>query len=261
MNGVITYYDSDYDEDDLNIMVKWENGDVNSYNDKDLFISKNKKSMAKSVVKLGEGMYFTATYNRKKIRGMVYDSAGDLYLCVRNGKEEADDDTFYGFPSYIHIGDKYDNHDELLKNAKINNFVECKDKRQKAIIDTDKSVKFNDWVVTRKGNKVVFGCGMVKLTIAQIEGWLEYKKKIEDYNIHSLLNNIASVEYIEDLCMVDVNKLRELVDYLKFAKTHPAAKIYNKVRGIVINTHEMDYNDFEDIDIEDVEELLEKINI
>lgn len=166
-----------------------------------------KFDMAKKVddtIVVKEGDYFTATYNRKKIRGIVgiYNDSVTLFNNQAGQHLKCEEDNETGLTYGIKLREFEDGTAAELKKARVNNYTVLKDRRQKAIIDKDKlpeiEVSNSDYKVSIEDGLFVFGCGAVELTKEQIEGYLRHRvvtEKLEELEGNSIED--LSVEEIE----------------------------------------------------------------
>ena len=175
-------------------------------------MAKKKLDNEKIIVK--DGDYFSATYNRKKIRGIVKNHGSEnypalvLYNSTVGEDTDCNDDDELRFLFSIHLSLDEKGTEEELYNAGVTNYVVLRDKRQKAIVDKDKfpvlETNNGDWAVNVEGNKFIFGCGNVELTKNEIEGYLKYRKIVPD-----------GLDYIRTIGMEDCS-IEEIEKYLKY---------------------------------------------
>lgn len=202
------------------LSVKWANKEINGYHHRDL-TSIKPKTMAKTVTKAKkkvggitpkEGMYFTATMNRRKIRGYVGFARNGIYASVGLYGKFFDEESDGDWPTQLILD--YDDaevtFEQELKRQGVNNFVVCTDKRQKAIIDGDQAATFRSWRVENDDGILVFGCGSVKIGVKDAKTFAEIFCDYGNPNeIHSYyeteLGNLSDLEeyyqvrkYLED---------------------------------------------------------------
>lgn len=146
-----------------------------------------------------EGDYFSCTYNRKKIRGIVEKNWTGTTLFLYNniaGEDTDCGDTEVPWKYVIEI-DPYGTETDL-KDARVTNYTVLKDKRQQAVIDKDRlpvlETEAGNWKVDINKNTFIFGCGYVKLTKEEIEGYLRWRKKYDE----EYVGNIGESQ-LEDL--------------------------------------------------------------
>jgi hypothetical protein len=180
------------------------------------------KKKTEDGLKLKDGMYFTATYKGKKIRGIignVYTGSYEKEVELDNkGYGEVSEDT--DFPNILTVtGSVDETWDELLKKAGITNFIECKDKRQKAIIDQDKLPEFGRYNVKLEGAFLVFGCGAVELTPDQIKRYVKVRKIIGTSDLTSIIYDISNVSYIDSFDELDKYNISAMEDVVKTYKS------------------------------------------
>lgn len=228
-----------------------------NYTSKDVKIIKN---MAKTKAKAAElpGLlndrdYFSATYGRKKIRGIVENIGSSEYpeFLLHNSFVGKDNECTKkpDFPYAIELdGDEKGTIAEL-KAAGITNYIVLKDKRQKAIVEKDRMPTFDvpgdDWKVRVEGQNFVFGCGDVELTRKQIEGYLRWRKNVPE-----------NLKYLQDSRMYSLD-IEEIETYLAYKKAQSATKgdviFYNELIS-ACDSH-LDEEDINDIPKETIKEL------
>lgn len=167
----------------------------------------------KQVVLAKEGQYFTAVYNKEKIRGVVSTNSGnsEYVLCNKTQGEDAScaDDNM-GFAKYV---DAYELTQDALEEAGISDFWLCTDKRQKAIIDTDKNPEVAGYVaqVDKDDEDVIkFGCGSVEFTREEIQLFLKAIVAITPSRLDELrcvLNQIEDEVSLSSIKVEDVKKV------------------------------------------------------
>lgn len=163
-----------------------------------------KKDNVKIIVK--EGDYFFATYNRKKIRGIVGWDEYDEHFFLANNKEGVDvkcedelDNLGFSYAICFNHRDEADGEgtEKHLYDEGVTNYIVLKDKRQKAIIDKDKlpalEVGHDNYRVSVEDGVFVFGCGDVELTKEQIERYLRFREIKDELNDYEG-NNIENME-------------------------------------------------------------------
>jgi hypothetical protein len=209
-----------------------------------------KKQTTKGL-KLADGQYFTATFKKKKVRGYVEENYGDFMLLGKDFDDDAEDDE--EFPTALFIDmyayDDDDSHTNVLKNNGITNFVLCTDKRQKAIIDGDKSIEVNGHRVHIKGNNVEFGCGAVSATKKEIKDFYSVYKGVDISDLESY-NDI-----IERFSKEELEAAINHHNYLQM-QTPAAIKAFS---NIVKQMEEEDVR-LDDLDSSEVKQLIEKLD-
>lgn len=228
-------------EHTLPVYVKWENNTTNAYNHKDLIPFKMTiKKQKTGEFELKDGMYFTAIYKKNKVRGYVDDISGwgceTFVLCGKNFPNDvADENDGCGFPSYLDIkintGDKTM---AVLKKAGITNFVECKDKRQIAVIQRDKMPMFKGWLVRDTGDLLTFGCGAVILNKKEAKIFAEI---LFDCNDSNLIINYRDVERDDDGSAKEYYKMRK---WLEDNWTPAQIKAFNNVCAQIEEEEDID---------------------
>jgi hypothetical protein len=177
----------------LNIRVRWSNKQENVYKESDLIIIKSnnmttKKQTKAKKLELEDGQYFTAIYQKKKVRGYVHEVSGfgstGFYLCGKGFSNQGCDDDANGFPSYEEVVLYSEETAEInLKAAGFTNFIICTDKRQIAIIEKDKMPLFQDWRVNDDGTYLTFGCGAVSIEKKNAKIFAEILADCNDMNL------------------------------------------------------------------------------
>lgn len=172
-----------------------------------------------------EGDYFSATYEKKKIRGVVEVNYKYFYLLNSTcGEELSDEHSFkYGIDLECEcLGTEAD-----LKKAGVTNYVVLKDKRQKALVARDERPELcvgqsgGCHRVSIKGNTFTFGCGAVQLTRAEIEGWMRWRNKYNETEMEDI-----GKEALENLSEAEVKRW---FAWKKENGTSPDYKMYIKV--------------------------------
>lgn len=262
--GVLGTINSISDGIYLPISVLWENKINNRYNKEDLIIIKNKimatkkKAAEKKEFELTQGMYFTATYKKKKIRGIV--EYINSYVCGLGNKTAGNDNGGDDF-NYIIEVDIFncDNHMDALKDAGVTNFKECTDKRQKAIIDTDKLPKFDGEVVRNIDGVLEFGCGSIKLTKDEIRRWLRVRDKVGIFDYDDDANvELTSFSCYEDVDSDDIKELEKFVNFHKNLKACTKADREAYLEVVAQVKEERDVETMRKWKTEDIEALLAK---
>lgn len=234
------------------------------YNDLKLIKMATKKATIDETIIVVEGDYFSATYNRKKIRGIVENlgdddrpefrlqnsqGAGEELDCPENAGEE--------FSHYIEVGYGILGTIDDLKEVGVTNYVVLKDKGQKAIIDKDKLPVLDtgngDWAVKVSGQSLIFGCGRVELTRKQIEGYLRFRENIPE-NLEDLKQNALEDCYVA-----------EIESYLAYLKKIEGVKgdgaLYNQVISACSKEiEEDDINNIPEADIKALFKYMDWIN-
>ena len=224
-----------------------------------LLNSKTNNMATKATKKSGlipkEGMYFTANMGKKKIRGYissVYSSSyNNLMGVMLDGKDFSRNDEDGDFPTYEEINyyKTEETFEEALKRNKITNFVVCTDKRQKAVIDGDKSPMFGDWKVVNDGGILTFGCGKVKLSIK------DAKLFAEIFCDYGCANEIACYQDTisgNDTCVEEYYQVRK---YLEDNYTAAQKAIFDDVLETIDSSGEQDISGLE---CSEMKELLAK---
>ena len=255
--GVITSVSSG----EFGIQVKWNNNTTNGYSFKDLelFNQKTEKMATRKTTtkqfQLEAGQYFTATYDKKKVRGVVANAPDDYDNFVLYGKDfdddAEDDDAEFSTQLYIDMYGREDqSHTDVLKDYGITNFVLLTDKRQKAIVDGDKCLTVAGHKVHIKGNFVNFGCGAVSTTKKEIKDFYAVYKDV-DVNEH--------MRYKELIDEIGETAFEEAVAFYNQFKMYTTAqqKAFNNL------VREMDNADnvfLEDLNRKEVDELMKKLD-
>lgn len=209
------------------------------------------------------GMYFTATRDRKKIRGVIsYIMSSDWTHYTRvtlAGKDFDNTDDEAEFPTYEDFN--YDNtkftfEEALKKELGITNFVVCTDKRQKAVIDGDKCPFFGDWRVNLEGEDLVFGCGEVQVSVKNAKTFVEM---FCDYGEPDTIGEYAQVVFEEKLGDdVDSNHLEsyyQVRKYLEENYTTAQIDVFNDVLDQILKSGEQEV---EELECSSMRELLKK---
>jgi len=158
--------------------------------------------------------YFTATYNKRKIRGIAelvgsFDNLYHLYNKTSGDVTECPDDN-RGYAKFIEV---YGDTVADLKEAGVTNYVPCTDKRQIAIIDTDKNPEILGHTAQKDGNTFKFGCGAVELTRNEIKTFLKVRQTITPKELavyHDVLEQINEEVDVEDIKDEDIIKVLEM---------------------------------------------------
>jgi hypothetical protein len=220
-----------------------------------------KKVIEESPIVVVDGDYFSATYGKKKIRGIVENYGSDdfpeLRLLNSTTGDEVDCANDYDFSHYIELGRNEKGTIEDLGNAKVKNYVVLKDKRQRAIVDKDKlptlETENGDWRVVVDGDRFIFGCGNVTLSRKQIEGYLRMRESVP-----ANLENIRETE-VED-CSIE-----ELEAYIAYEKAKTGKKgdgaLYEQViRACEDELSENRINEIPEADIKALFKYMDWIN-
>lgn len=257
IEGVITSVGSG----EYGIQVKWNNNTTNGYSFKDLelFNQKTEKMATRKTTtkqfQLEAGQYFTATYDKKKVRGVVANAPDDYDNFVLYGKDfddaPEDDDVEFDTELYICMYNREgESHIDVLKDNGITNFVLLTDKRQKAIVDGDKCITVAGHRVHIKGNNVEFGCGAVNAT----------KKEIKDfYAVYKDVNIDEHMHYKEAIDLIGETAFKQAVAFYNQLKIYTTAqqKAFN---NLVKEMEKADDVLLEDLNRKEVDELMKKLD-